>query len=88
MASPFVEVEVLRGPEGVIVPVTYRWRDGRPELSFSAAKEFDRNGAVERTAYLKRHHFAGLMELLGKLPTVFDLIEDRVRAERRAERDR
>lgn len=78
----------MRGPEGVIVPVTYRWRDGRPELSFSVQKEFDRNGTVERTAYLKRHHFPGLKELLEQLPSFMDLIEDRVRAERRAGRDR
>lgn len=82
--AQFVELEPLRHPDSVIIPVTYRLRDGKVELSFTIAKEFDRDGRPERSAYLGRRHLAAVNDLLARLPTHLDLLEDRIRTERRA----
>lgn len=82
-SNDFQALDVLRDPDSLVIPVTYRMREGRPELSFSVQKEFDRDGRVERTVWLKRQHVEGVARLIEKLPSYLDLLEDRIRAERR-----
>ena len=86
MASNFMPLEVIKHSDGVIIPVTYRMRDGMVELSFSIQKEFDRDGQVERTVWLKREHIPGIINLVEQLPGQLGLFEDRLRAARRAGR--
>lgn len=85
MASKdFQDLDVLRDPDGVVALITHRTRDGRVELSFSIGKEFDRDGKVERTVFLKPQHLPALARLVEALPAHLELLEDRLRAARRS----
>jgi hypothetical protein len=84
--TPFTPLDILRDPDGVVVPVTYRLREGFVELSYCVQKEFDRDGRADRTAWLKKAHLPAMARLLEKLPPFLDVLEDRVRAELRRTR--
>lgn len=77
----FKVLEIVRDPDGVIAVITERTRDGR--ISFSIAREIERNGKLDRTAFLARRHLPAVRRLLDDLTDRLELAEDRTRAKRR-----
>lgn len=80
--TTFKEIEIVRDPDGVIAVITERVRDGR--ISFMIAREFERDGKTERSAFLARRHLPAVRRLLADLEERLELSEDRSRAKRRA----
>ena len=80
--SKFTEVEHLRDPDGIIAVITERASDGR--VSFMLAREFEREGVTQRSAYMARRHIAAARRLLNDLEDRLELAEDRARAKKRA----
>lgn len=74
----FEEVETVRHPDGVVAVVTTHRLNGR--VSFSLAREFDRDGKVQRTQFLGRRHIEAARALLNDLVERLETHEDRARA--------
>lgn len=79
--SQYTEVEVVRDPDGVVAVITERARDGR--VSFMLAREFDRDGQPQRSAYIARRHLPAVRRLLADLEDRLEAAEDRARAKNR-----
>lgn len=79
--SNFKVLEIIRDPDGVIAVVTERLRDG--SVSFSIAREIERDGKTSRTAFLARRHLPAVRRLLDDLTDRLELAEDRARTKRR-----
>ena len=77
----FRVVETIRDPDGVIAVITERVIDGR--ISFSFARELEREGKTTRTNFLARRHLPAVRRLLDDLVDRLELAEDRTRAKRR-----
>jgi hypothetical protein len=81
--SKFQELTVLDDPDGIIAPITMSDKDGNVRMSFAIMREFDKNGEVNRTAFLNRRHIPGAIRLLERLAEAIDAEEDKLRAVRR-----
>lgn len=85
--TDIVDLEPIRHPSGLIAKISVRQRaGGQKSLSFMIAKEFDREGRTEHTAWLARRHFDAIRELLDKVEERLDAEEDRIRVEEREAR--
>ena len=81
-SSKFTEVEKICDPDGIVAVITERAADGR--VSFMLAREFERDGETQRSAYMARRHIAAARRLLNDLEDRLELAEDRARAKKRA----
>lgn len=80
----FREIALISDTEtGVIGTIQVRDRNGMPDISWAIMKEFDRDGRVERSAFLKKRHIAAVRKILDKLEERIDVEEDKLRAEAR-----
>ena len=83
----FREIALISDPEtGVIATIQVRDRNGQPRLSFAFMKEFDRDGRVERSAFLEKRHVAAVRRLMDQLDERLEVEEDRLRAGAREEK--
>jgi hypothetical protein len=82
------DLEPIRDTEsGLICKISIRERPGAPRsVSFMLAKEFERDGRTENTAWLPRRMLEAAKNMLEKVEPVLDNLEDRVRAEDREKR--
>jgi hypothetical protein len=70
----YPEVAVFREDDGVIAVITKKV--GTEYLGFSLAKEFPRNGKIERTSFLNRRHMASVKRLLARVEEYLDTHTD------------
>ena|SRR3972149_6169139 len=77
----FKVTEIIRDPDGVIAVITERTRDGH--ITFSIAREIERDGKTERTSFLARRHLPAVRRLLDDLVDRLETAEDQARAKRR-----
>jgi hypothetical protein len=81
------DLEPLRHSSGLICKISIRERPNAPRsVSFMIAKEFEREGRTENTAWLSRRHLDACREFLDEVEPKLDEIEDRIRAEDREHR--
>lgn len=68
--SGYEEIEILRDVDGICAVITRRTSNG--QYSFMFAKEYDRDGELERTSFMHRRHIPAVTRLL---PLVADRID-------------
>ena len=76
--TEYVVKEIVRDPDGVVAVISERVRDGR--ISVMIAREFERNGKTQRSAYFAFRHLPAVSRILGSLPERLELLEDQARA--------
>lgn len=79
--SGYQDIETLNDAGGVVAVISQRVSNG--QLSVGFFKVFDRDGEVEKTAFLQRKHLDGLERLLPIVRTRMDELEDTRRHENR-----
>lgn len=76
------DLELVRDEDGVLALISEHMPSGR--LSFMIAREFERGGETQRTAFLQRRHLSAAHRLLDQLEAKLDTLEDRTREAKRA----
>lgn len=87
--TAYEDLPLIRHPSGLVAKISIRTLPrGQKAVSFMLAKEFEREGRTEQTAWMGRRHVEAARELLDEVEKKIEEIEDQLRAEERAEREK
>lgn len=74
------EVTQIRTESGLVGTVTARETAfGSETFSFAIRREYDKDGEVQGTAWMQKHHLAEYRELLNKIEVEMQAAEDKSR---------
>lgn len=77
----YEDVDNVTDVDGVVAVISRRLHNGA--LSVAFMKEFDRDGTVERTAFLQRRHLDAIARLVPIVRERMDALDDQQRAKAR-----